>query len=354
MSVKIRSILITVMAACLITATHFCCRPRRQVELESGYRLVMGTFARVVAVAEDSGTAEKCIEAALAEIHKVDYLMSDYKSDSEISRLNRDGFKEAVRFSQSTYEVLQRSIEFSRLTDGAFDITVGPLVDLFRTEKEKQVPPSPEEISEAKSKVGFEKLKLDAQNRTVQFTVEGMRLDLGGIAKGYAIDQAIEAMQTAGAVGGMVDIGGDIRCFGAPLKNKPHWTIGLQNPKPEPDAAEQDLILKVKLADGAVATSGDYQQFVTIEGKHRSHIIDRRTGTSAEGLSSVTVIADNATDADALATAVSVMGAEKGLALIEKLPGTEAILITSRPESVPSEAEGYTLLKSTGAEKYIK
>jgi len=144
----------------------------------------------------------------------------------------------------------------------------------------------------------------------------------------------------------MVDIGGDIRCFGAPLKNKPHWTIGLQNPNVEQDTPDQKLTLKLKLANGAVATSGDYQQFVIIEGKRRSHIIDRKTGASAQGLSSVTIIADNATDADALATAVSVMGTEKGLALIEKLPATDAILITSQPK--------YQLIKTTGADKYIK
>ena len=354
MSTKIHSILITVIAACIITATHFSCSPQKQVELDSGYRLVMGTFARVVAVAKDSGKAEKCIEAALAQIHKVDDLMSDYKSDSEISRLNREGFKTAVHLSQPTYEVLKRSIEFSKLTDGAFDITVGPLVDLFRTEKEKQVLPSQDEISEAQSKVGFEKLILDDQNQAVQFTVEGMRLDLGGIAKGYAIDKAVEAMQTSGAIGGMVDIGGDIRCFGVPPKGKNHWLIGVQNPDLEKDTAAGNIVLKLKLTNGAVATSGDYQQFVLIEGKRRGHIIDRRTGTSTEGLSSVTIIAENATDADALATAVSVMGPEKGLDLIEKLPATEAILITSRPEPVPSEVEGDNLIKTTGAEKYIK
>jgi len=346
MSTKIHSILITVIAACLITAAHFSCRPQRQVELDSSYRLVMGTFARAVVIAEDLSTAKKCIETAFEEINKVDDLMSDYKSDSEINRVNKDGFKTAVRLSQSTYEVLQRSIQFSKLTDGAFDVTVGPLVDLFRAAKDKEVLPSEDDISQAKSKVGFEKLKLDDQNQAVQFTVEGMRLDLGGIAKGYAIDRAIEAMQSHGAIGGMVDIGGDIRCFGAPLKNKPHWTIGLQNPNVEQDTPDQKLTLKLKLANGAVATSGDYQQFVIIEGKRRSHIIDRKTGASAQGLSSVTIIADNATDADALATAVSVMGTEKGLALIEKLPATDAILITSQPK--------YQLIKTTGADKYIK
>ena len=346
MNRKIGHIVITVFVVCLMVAIYFSADTNKQVELDSGYRLVMGTFARAVVIAEDSNTAKKCIETALAEIHKVDDLMSDYKSDSEISRVNKDAAKTAVHLSQSTYEVLQRSIEFSKLTDGAFDVTVGPLVDLFRTEKDKQVLPSEDEISKAKSKVGFEKLKLDDKSKTVQFAVEGMRLDLGGIAKGYAVDKAVEAMQRSGAIGGMVDLGGDIRCFGAPLKGRDHWLIGLQNPNSDKDIAGRDVMLKLQLANGAVATSGDYQQFVLIEGKRYSHIINRKTGTSTEGLSSVTIIADNATDADALATALSVMGAEKGLALIEKLPGTEAILITSQPN--------YELIKTTGAEKHIK
>jgi thiamine biosynthesis lipoprotein len=242
---------------------------------------------------------------------------------------------------------LQRSVEFSRLTDGAFDITVGPLVDLFRSAEKKQVAPSKEEIDRAKSKVGFEKLRLDDNNRTVQFTNEGMRLDLGGIAKGYAIDKAIEAIQRYNVMGAMVDIGGDIRCFGVPPKGKDNWLIGLQ----DPNSAIQGfigggLLLKIQLADGAVTTSGDYQQFILIEGKRQSHIINRKTGTSVEGLSSVTIIAENATDADALATAVSVMGVEKGLSLIEKIPETEAILITSPPKT--------ELIKTTGARIYIK
>ncbi len=344
---KIGSVVIVIFVACLIiVALYFSTGPGKQVELDSGHRMVMGTFARVVVIAKDSDSAMKCIESAFTQINKVDDLMSDYKSDSEISNVNRDGFEKAVQFSQSTYEVLQRSIEFSKLTDGAFDITVGPLVELFRKAKKKQVFPGPDEIAEAKSKVGFEKLKLDDENRTVQFTVEGMRLDLGGIAKGYAVDKAVETMQAHGAIGGMVDLGGDIRCFGAALKGRDHWVIGLQNPNMVKDSAGREVLLKLKITNGAIATSGDYQQFILIEGKRRSHIIDRKTGTSIEGLSSVTIIADNATNADALATAVSVMGSEKGLELIEKIPGTEAILITSQPE--------FKLMKTSGAEMYIK
>jgi len=163
---KIGSVIVVVFVACLIVvAIFFSAGPGKQVELDSGHQMVMGTFARAVVIAKDSDAAGKCIESAFTQINKVDDLMSDYKSDSEISSVNRDGFKKAVQLSQSTYEVLQRSIEFSKRTDGAFDVTVGPLVELFRKAKRKQVLPNQDEIADARSKVGFEKLKLDDQNR---------------------------------------------------------------------------------------------------------------------------------------------------------------------------------------------
>ena len=340
-------IIVILVCLSLVVVLFLSCAGRERADADSGYQMIMGTFAHIVAVAEDSGTAKKCVRAALEEIHRVDELMSDYKSDSEISRVNKEAFEKAVQVSESTYEVLQRSIEFSEMTGGAFDISVGPLVTLFRKAKESKIAPSEEQIALARSKVGFEKLKLDSENKTVQFSDNGMLLDLGGIAKGYAIDKAIEAAQRCGAIGAMVDIGGDVRCFGLPPKGKDHWLIGLQDPNSAIEGIEGGgLLLVLKITNAAVATSGDYQQFVLIEGKRYSHIMDRRTGTSAEGLSSVTIIADNATDADALATSVSVMGAEKGLALIEKLPNTEAIMITSGPK--------YEITKTPGALKYIK
>ena len=347
MSTKPNRIAVAVVVL-LVTATIYLAIVRnRYVELDSGYRLVMGTFARVVVVAKDRAAAEKSIQEAIAQIIKVNDLMSDYKTDSEISRVNRDAVAEPVQVSEWTYEVITKSIEFSRLTDGAFDITVGPRVDLFRQEKKTGIAPTPEQIADAKSKIGYEKLVLDDANRTVQFTVEGMRLDLGAIAKGYAVDKAIESARQCGAVGVMVDIGGDLRCFGRPAGGKSHWLIGLQ----DPDAvAEQsggnELLMTLKVNDAAVATSGDYQQFAVIEGKRHSHIINRATGSSAEGLSSVTIITDNTTNADALATSVSVIGPEKGIALIESIPNTEAILLTSEPD--------FKILKTSGADKYIK
>ena len=279
--------------------------------------------------------------------------MSDYKSDSQISQVNRSAFKRAVKVSKSTFEVLQRSVDFSRLTEGAFDITVGPLVDLWCSAGKENSAPSDSELAAARSKVGYDKLILDANEMSVRFAVEGMRLDLGGIAKGYAIDKAIEAMQKSGAAGGMVEIGGDVCCFGVPAGGKDNWLVGLQDPsKPVEGISSGELLLALKLKNGAVATSGDYQQLVLIKGREYSHIIDSKTGTSAKGLSSVTVICENAADADTLATAVSVMGAEKGLALIETIPETEAILI---PASVGTTSQQkYKLIKTSGAEKYVK
>ncbi len=317
-----------------------------RVDVDSGMRVVMGTFARIIAVAADSNTAKGCIEAAFAEITKIDELMSDYKNDSEISELNRDGFRRAVVVSKSTYEVLQRSIEFSKLSGGAFDITIGPLVDLWRSAAEANSVPTDAELSEACSKVGYELLYLDANETNVRFAVEGMRVDLGGIAKGYALDKAVEAMQKGMAIGGMVDIGGDIWCFGSPPTGQSRWRIGLQDSRETGEnVGTGKVLLVLELTDAAVATSGDYRRFVVIGGKKYSHILDTRTGYSRDELASVTIISQNATEADALATAVSVMGAEKGLALIETIPETEAILITSPPK--------YKLIKTTGAEKYI-
>jgi len=333
MKKKGRRLAIDIIVAVSLLAVLYFSWPEKRIEADSGYRLVMGTFAHLKAVARDNDTAKKCVEAAFAQIQKVDDLMSGYKSDSEISKVSRDAFKRPVEVSRSTFEVLQKSAEFSRLSEGAFDITIGPLTELWRSAAEANSVPTDAELEQARSKVGYEKLFLDANELTVRFAVDGMKLDLGGIAKGYAIDRAIEAMQTGGAIGGMVDVGGDIRCFGLPRQDRDNWRIGLQNPTqieaggPNHVVGEGRVLLVLKLENAAVATSGGYRRFVLIEGKKYSHIMDRRTGAGAEAFSSVTIISQNAIDADALATAVSVMGTEKGLKLIESTDDTEAILI---------------------------
>ena len=335
-----------IIGAFLIAGLYFFIWPAGRFEADSGHRVIMGTFARIVAIAKNSATANSSIEAGFEQLKLVDNTMSGHKADSQLSHLNSQAYKNPVRLSQPLFDVLQKSIAFSRKTGGAFDVTVGPLVDLYHLAEEKKTAPTQDQITQAKSKVGFEKLQLDEQNKTVKFTVDGMKIDLGGIAKGYAIDKAVEAMQTAGAIGGMVDVGGDIRCFGKPTRGKKKWLVGLQDPTDtEDDIGTGKLLLTLEMTDAAVATSGDYRRFALLDGKKYSHIIDRDTGSSAEDLSSVTIISSNATDADALATAVSVIGAEKGLALIETMPQVEAILISSPPS--------FERMQTSGAEKYI-
>jgi thiamine biosynthesis lipoprotein len=322
-------------------------QPAGRIDVDSGTRVVMGTFARIVAVAVDSNTAKSCIEAAFAEIENIDNLMSKYKDDSEISELNRNGFKQAVKVSKSTYEVLEKSVKFSKLSGGAFDVTIGPLMDLWHSAEKADSLPTDAELQQAHSKVGYDKLILDANEESIRFAAEGMEVDLGGIAKGYALDKAAEAMKKGGALGAMIDIGGEILCFGLPPAGQNNWRIGLQDPDKAKDGFDAGTpLLVLNLTNAAVATSGHYRRFVMIGGKKYSHIVDPKSGHSSENLTSITIICPNATDADALSTAVAVMGKEKGLALIEQMAGVEAILITTAPE--------FKQIRSSGAAQYIE
>jgi len=302
---------------------------------------VMGTFARIVAVADNAQQARNCIKAGFKELKRIDALMSDYKADSELSKVNRKAFPGPVKVSDELFGILQKSVEFSRLSNGAFDITVGPLVDLWHKAGEANSMPDADALADARAKVGYEKLILDANEQTVRFAVDGMRLDLGGIAKGYSVDTAVEVMKQKGAVAGMVDSGGNIYCFGKPA-DKNVWLIGIQDPCLE----NEEPLMVLKLTDYAVATSGDYRRFVTVGGKKVSHIIDTNTATGAHKLAGDTIIAPTALQADALSTIVNVLGAEKGLALIKSLSGIECILITQGPE--------YNVIKSDGAKAYIR
>lgn len=321
-------------------------RTRGLVEVNSGYRVVMGTFSRVVVIARGEKAAQRCLEAAFEVQDRIESLLSDYQDDSELSKVNREAARGPVAVSEMTFEVLQRSVHFSKLSEGAFDVTVGPWVDLWHKAGRTNQPPTEEALAETRRKVGFDKLILDEKDRTVRFAVEGMRIDLGGIGKGYAVDRAVEAMQKQGAVGGMIDLGGNIRCFGRPPQGQTHWRIGLQDPNVAPDALDPSKpLLILALTSESVATSGDYRRFVKVQGQKQSHIIDTATGKGANKLVSDTIIAADATTADALSTVVNVLGREKGLALIERLPSTAAILI-------PAE-QGGSLVYSSGAKAYI-
>jgi thiamine biosynthesis lipoprotein len=342
----LRIAILVVVPVVLLGVLYMCRRSRAVVEVDSGYRVVMGTFSRVVVIARSERTAKRCIEAAFDVQERIESLMSDYRDDSELSKVNRDAAKGPVPVSELTFEVLQKAVHFSRLSDGVFDVTVGPLVDLWRRAGEANEPPTEEALADARGKVGSDKLILDEHDRTVRFAVEGMRVDLGAIGKGYAADKSVEAMKKHGAIGAMVAIAGDIRCFGRPPRGQECWRIGLQ----DPNVAANDLgpskpLLILALTSEGVSTSGDYRRFTSVQGQRQSHILDPHTGKGASTLVSDTIIAPDATSSDALSTAVNVLGLEKGLALIERLPSTAAILIPP--------GQGASLVYSSGAKAYV-
>lgn len=317
------------------------------ISIDSGYRQVMGTFARIIAVGTDEKNCRQAISAAMKKIRTVDELMSDYKENSEISTVNRLAYRKPVKMSKDTFEVIKKSIEFAELTDGAFDITIAPVVELWRSAEKTGSPPTARRLEQARSKVGFNKLLLDEKNKTVKFKVKGVKIDLGGIAKGYAVDKAIQTIRKKHLAGGMVDIGGDIKCFGKPDKNRNKWTVGIQDPKKAQNwPAGNDISLALELTDMAVATSGNYRRFYIIKGRKHPHIINTGKDNTEKTPASVTIIASKAADADALATAVSVMDNKKAMKLIEQIENTEALIIN------PSRKQ--EIIKTPGAHKFIK
>lgn len=308
---------------------------------------LMGTFARITVVTDDQARAQNAIEAAIKELERVEDMMSAHMGDSELALLNKSAWSSDFVASKELFELIQKSIEFSKLSDGEFDVSVGPLIQLWHTADVKGSQPTQEQIEEAKNKVGYEKLILDKEKHTIRFAVEGMSIDLGAIAKGYGIDKAVETLQRAGVIGGLVDVGGDIRCFGAPPAGEMAWVVGLQDPKAaDMYTTDETVLARFVVSNCAVATSGDYRRYVEVDGQRQSHILDPKTSHGAKGLSSVSIFAPDATTADAMATTVSVLGFLKGLDLVEKMPQVEAVVIL--------DEDGFDIQYSSGAMKYCE
>ncbi len=303
---------------------------------------VMATSSTLTVVVPqgEEAAAQKALAKAEATLRRVEALMSAYRDDSEVRRLNHAPARERVTLSPETVEVLRAARRFTELTGGAFDVTAGALFRLWRRCAGEGRLPKREELAAARAASGWTVLEL-LDDGAVKAD-ELARVDLGGIAKGYAIDRAIEAMKAAGCVGGLVDVGGDIRCFGAKPGGRP-WRIAVRAPAGSPHAGV------LEIGPAAVCTSGDYLRFVEIEGKRYGHIIDPRSGMPVEATPSVTVIAPDASTADSLATAISVLGPTEGLELAATLEGVECLLMVReqggevllhRSEGFPDLIEG--------------
>ena len=298
-------------------------------------RPLMGTTMRIVMYAPDAGAAQRAAAAAFGRIAELDAELSDYRDSSELMRLSRQAGSGPVRVSDDLFRVLRAAQQLFRRSDGAFDVTVGPLTVLWRRARRQAEMPDLSQVAAARQLVGGYKLILDEQHRTVTLLERGMRLDVGGIAKGFAADEAATILERRGITRALVAAGGDLRITGPPPESD-GWRIAIQ----PLGGVDQVHASSVMLHNAGVSTSGDAEQFVVIDGVRYSHIIDPCTGRPKTGRSSVTVVAPDATMSDGLATAVAVLGPEKGLRLVDATPQTAATI------AVETDARGVETLVS--------
>jgi thiamine biosynthesis lipoprotein len=279
---------------------------------------IMGTRIYVEAWHEDPVKGEQALDAVMSEMRRIDALMSHYKPDSQLSQINIRGAVEPVVVDQELYDLIKTSVHFSEITEGAFDITyasVGYLYDYPR-----HVRPTDAQIAAALPGINYRHLELDDAHHSVKFQREGMRIDLGGIAKGYACDRSVEILKRFGVAHALVTAGGDSRLLGDRL-GKP-WNIGIRNPDDK-----NKVVLTMPLIDVGVSTSGDYERYFDEGGVRYHHIIDPKTGRSPHEVRSVTIIGPTATDTEGWSKGVFIKGPVEGLRLIEQYPQMDAVVV---------------------------
>jgi FAD:protein FMN transferase len=280
---------------------------------------IMGTRIVVELWGDDATQANAAIDAVMAEMVNIDNNMSTYKPESEVSRVNAGAAKAPMPISQELFDLLTTALEFSRITEGAFDITYASVGFMYDFHAHKK--PTEAEIESALPAVNYHHVVLDAKARTVFFTQPGVRIDLGGIGKGYAVDRGIAILQQRGISHALVTAGGDSRIIGDRF-GKP-WIVGIRHPDDK-----SRVIAKIPLVDTAMSTSGDYERYFDEDGVRYHHIIDPRTGKSASKVRSATILASTATRTDGLSKTAFVLGAEEAMKIYEKLDDVDAILVT--------------------------
>ncbi len=272
----------------------------------------MGTMVEITAVAPNETLAQAALTAGFQEIRRIEALISTWIETSELSRVNRAAGVEPVGVSDETFSLLTKALEVAEYTEGGFNIAIGPAVRLWNIPEAPRIP-SGMELEIAAQYVDYRRIHLDASSRNVFLEKPGMRIDVGGIGKGFAAEKAAAVMREVGASGGLVAVAGDFRVFGKRADGTA-WPIGIQHPR-----QDGRVLAMLDSTDEAISTSGDYERFFIKDGVRYHHILDPRTLQPARLCQSVTIIAPDATMADALATGVFVMGPVKGLALVERL-----------------------------------
>lgn len=284
-------------------------------------QMLMGTVVFVTAFAPDEETARGAVKEGLDEIRRLEELLSTWIPTSELSRVNAEAGGAAVAVSPETLEVVRHSLDMYRLTEGGFNIALGPAVSLWNVSGDGHLP-SAEELEAVRSRLDLSQIHLNGEARTLRLGRTGMQIDIGGIGKGFAADLAVRVMQQAGATAGVVALSGDIKTFGR-MPDDQRFVFGIQHPR----QAQGRLLGRLELENEAVSTAGDYQRYFEKDGVRYHHILDPVTLQPARKCQSVTVVAKEGVLADGLDTGIFVMGPEKGMALIESLPGVEGIIV---------------------------
>ena len=292
---------------------------------------LMGSRFEITVVAKDSIEANDYIDAAVVEITRIEKLISSWDPASQTSEINRNAGIKPVKVDEELYNLIGRSVEISKLTDGAFDISFASMDKIWKFDGSMTQMPAKEAIKQSVSKVGYQNIILDPENLTVFLKLEGMKIGFGAIGKGYAADKAKKLLIEKGVSGGIINASGDMNTWGTQPDGE-FWKVAITNPMDKNKA-----FALLPLNENAVVTSGNYEKYVTFNNIRYTHIIDPRTGYPATGIISATVFAPKAEIADALATSIFVMGKDVGIDFINQLPKIECIIIDEKGEIFTSE-----------------
>ena len=283
--------------------------------------ILMGSSFEITVVAEGEDFAKESLAIAKKEIIRIENLISSWDQKSETSRINRNAGIAAVEVSKELFDLIFRAQQISKLSSGAFDLTFAAIDKLWNFDGRESEMPNPDALKASVFNIGYQLIELDEESLTVFLPKKGMKIGFGAIGKGYAADSAKQLLVERGVLGGIINASGDMNTWGTKPDGS-SWTIGIVNPM-----NNKKVFSWFSLEHNAVVTSGDYEKFTQINGRRYSHIIDPRTGIPSQGIVSCTIFAGKAELADAIATAIFVMGVESGLFLIDQLPDIEAILI---------------------------
>lgn len=292
---------------------------------------LMGSRFDITIEAKDSLSAEKYIDESIAEIERIENLISEWRPQTQISEVNRNAGIKPVKVDMEVIRLTQSGINFSKLTDGAFDISIVAMDKIWKFDGSMTSMPSPEAIKKSVEKVGYQNIEIDTVASTIFLKKSGMKIGFGSIGKGYAADKTRELMESKGVKAGIINASGDLTTWGKQFNGK-YWTVGITNPFKN-DAYTEVL----KLKRFAVTTSGNYEKFVEFDGKRYAHIINPKTGMPSTGICSASVFGPSAEIANGFSTSIMVLGVDEGLKLLAKFPDYSCVLITDKGEVIKSK-----------------